>query len=144
MAENAHVGTIQFAEGVQQGIITPHWARPMEEGRWERYGFDIIDDDDDRLPVYSANNAFLRHPNQSTKKILENGLVVLVTAGTAARARRLRQRSPDLQNGELDVRLRDTGNDLPKLHDPTEIIRTTKMTLEEGQLAFRSIVERYL
>jgi len=143
-SENTHISHAQFQDGVERGVIVPYWMRPMGESRRERYGFNIVADNDDRLRIYSANNAFLRHPNDSTRSVLETGLVVVVAAQTAVRDRRLNERSPDMGEAERALRLDDDGADIPDTHDRVEIINTTGMTPIQGQVAFEGLIGQIL
>lgn len=72
--ENRHVSREAFTAGVHDGVISPHWSRTLDGSRVEQYGFDKVDDN--RLRVYSANNAFLRDRNLSVEAVLRSGLVV--------------------------------------------------------------------
>lgn len=144
MSENSHISQAGFKEGVKRGVIVPYWMRPMEGDRQERYGFNQIAEDDDRLRVYSANNAFLRHPNDSTRKVLETGLVVVVAASLLERTRRLTQRSPDMDDAERAARLSDDGTDMLNAHSRVEVIHTTSMSAQRGQLALQALIGRVL
>lgn len=138
--ENRHVTHEVFQAGVNSGVILPHWSRTLDGGRLERYGFDRVDDD--RLKVYSANNAFLRDRNPSVEVVLRNCLVVHVIASEAERRNRLGERSPDIATAERQVRLADCGEDMT--HTNLEIIDTSRLTDSEGQLALRGLVEQIL
>jgi ribose 1,5-bisphosphokinase PhnN len=140
MVENRHVSHEVFQTGVDDGTILPHWSRTLDGGRVERYGFDKVNDD--RLRVYSANNAFLRDPNPSIETVLRSGLVVHVMASEIERSNRLDERSPDMASAERQVRLADGGQDMA--HTNLEIIDTSQLTDVEGQLALQSIVEQVI
>lgn len=145
--ENTHISVGAFNEGIAQGTIVPYWMRPMslqKGGRQEGYGFNVTADNDDRLRVYSANNAFLRHPNQSTKTVLEKAIVVVAAASLLTRSRRLAERSPDMSHEERSLRLWDDGRDILRAHEHTQVIDTTNLTPEEGQLALQAIIARRL
>lgn len=138
--ENRHVSHEVFQAGVDEGTIMPNWSRTLDGGRVERYGFDKVNDD--RLRVYSANNAFLRDRNPSVEAVLHSGLVVHVMASEVARSNRLGERSPDMAPAERQVRLADSGQGMT--HVNLEVIDTSQLTDAEGQFALRSIVERVL
>ena len=142
--ESEYIDHEAFRDGVERGVITPHWSLPKKNEQWERYGFNMVAEDDDRLRVYSANNAFLRNPTASTKEVLKNSLVILVTARSSVRGMRMRKASPGMRSSELDAHMRDSGTDLVKLHEPMKIICTSDMVPEEGQLALRGIVDQHL
>ncbi len=144
LGENSHVDKEWFEKCVLARLIKPYWERDLENGRKESYGFDVVDDEDPRLRVYSANNAFLRNPNPSAEKVLENGLVVVAMSGSASRSDRLSARSPDMGAEERAVRLEDEGTDMLSTGLTTETIDTSGLTPEEGQAAFRAIVDTAL
>lgn len=121
-------------------MILPHWSRTLDGGRVERYGFGKVKDE--RLRVYSANNAFLRDRNPSVEAVLSSGLVVHVMATEIERSNRLEERSPDMAYTERQVRLADGGQDMA--HVSLERVDTSHLTDAEGQLALRSIVEQVL
>lgn len=53
----------------------------LDNGRIEQYGFEKAEDE--RLKVYSANNAFLRSNNPSVQLVLETGLVIFLHASAS-------------------------------------------------------------
>lgn len=140
--ENLHVTNSEFDRRVSRGEALPHWTRILEHERQERYGFESVGDDD-RLPVYSANNAFVRNPNETTIPIIARGLVVIVWAESEVKERRFDTRSSDLSPDERTVRLGDNGYGLGDLARST-VIDTTYLTAEEGQLAMQAIVHDVL
>lgn len=58
--ENVHLEEAEFHQRVHEELINPHWARYFEDDRKEYYGFEPVPIEDGRLPIYAANNAFLR------------------------------------------------------------------------------------
>lgn len=140
LVENSHVDHPTFQSRVFAGLIDPHWERLLDGGRVERYGFDATIDADERLRVYSANNAFLRDMNPSVARTLRNGFVVVAMAAQESRNTRLGDRSPDMSDAERAVRLGDSGADMLGASVPIEIVDTTNLSPEEGQLALQAIV----
>ncbi len=104
--ENLHVSETTFEERVLDGEIAVHWRRDMDHGRVIRYGFRAPRPGS--FPIYSANNAILRdaarlHP----REVLARALVIGVSAPGGVRADRLKTRSPELSQEEVDHRLAD-------------------------------------
>lgn len=144
LGENTHTNKEEFARKVGAGLIHPYWARPLGEGRVERYGFDAVGSDDERLRVYSANNAFMRDRNPSVMSVLEKSLVVVAMSGLESRTRRLEVRSPDISETERIVRLGDDGMDVFNTDSGVEVVNTASLTPSEGQSAMRRIVDEIL
>jgi ribose 1,5-bisphosphokinase PhnN len=144
MHENSHMAHGAFELNVRARIITPHWSRTLDNDRVERYGFDRPKPKDDRLRVYSANNAFLRDKNETVQKALERALVVVVMASDETREDRLGTRSPDMSDEERAVRLHDSGADMLEGHVEVLTIDTSQLTPEGGQTALRGIVDRII
>ena len=70
LIENIHITKEEFEQKLKAGEIDPAWTRELENGRLEQYGFVPIEPGDNRLRIYSGNNAFLRDINSSVQKIL--------------------------------------------------------------------------
>ena len=139
LVENSHIDHATFQSQVAAGLIDPHWERLLDGGRIERYGFDTVDEDE-RLRVYSANNAFLRDINPSVARTLRDGMVVVAMAAQEARDTRLGDRSPDMSDAERAIRLEDSGTDVLGASVAVEVIDTTNLSPEQGQIALRAIV----
>lgn len=142
--ENEHVSKSDFASAVRGGAISPYWQRPLDNGRVEQYGFASVDSEDSRLRVYSANNAFLRDTNPSVEAVLKSSLVIVALTSSGIRDRRLGSRSPDMGQGERDVRLSDHGSDLLDLDLPVQVIDTTQLSPDAGQRLMQSIVREVI
>jgi GTPase SAR1 family protein len=142
--ENLHVDHGTFANLVHAGRINPAWARELDRGRIEQYGFEALGDGEGRLPIYSANNAFLRDRNPSVEGVLVRGFVVVVTASQLTRDSRLAERSPDLSSEERSVRLGDGGEGLPLSELPHAVIDTSMRPPEEGQARFQELIGKVL
>ncbi|MET1033594.1 MAG: hypothetical protein ABWX94_03775 [Candidatus Saccharimonadales bacterium] len=143
LIENSHLGPEVFRERVEEGAIWPFWNRTLDGGRVEQYGFEAHEDDT-KLRVYSANNAFLRDQNKSVLSVLQNGLVVVAMAAQDARDSRLDERSPDMSAAERAVRLGDSGVDILDSTVQIEIIDTTNLSPEQGQRALQDVVNAVL
>lgn len=142
LTENLPIGKENFKERANTGRINPHWERILDGGRRERYGFAAVAPEDERLRIYSANNAFLRDRSPSVTKVLDSGLVIFVMATTESRDTRLDERSPDMLKPERFLRLEDRGVDILHAADvEIEVIDTTHLSPTEGQLALQSIVD---
>lgn len=144
LIENIHVSPEDFRLGALQGKIRPYWMRYLEDNRRVDYGFEPVDEDDDRLPIFSANNAFLRDVNESVRPIIASGLVVVVKAEHERRTSRMQKRSPDMEASEAAIRLADIGGDFAIGDFEQRIIDTTDKSDAEGQLALREIVDDVL
>lgn len=144
LGENIHTNKEEFARKVGAGIINPYWSRLLDEGRIEQYGFDAVGSDDERLRVYSANNAFMRDRNPSVMSVLEKSLVVVALSNLESRAARLEVRSPDIAETERVVRLGDDGEDVFATDLTIKVINTTSLAPSEGQWAMREIVDEIL
>jgi hypothetical protein len=92
---------------IAAGRVAPSWWRTLEDGRRERYGFEVVAVA--ALAVWSANNAFVAADSELTPAVaLTHALVVAVVAPVAAREARLARRSPDLvaaRQAEVAARL---------------------------------------
>ncbi|MHB8876001.1 MAG: hypothetical protein ACYC8T_20115 [Myxococcaceae bacterium] len=108
--ENVHLSAAQFEERARAGDIGLHWARQMEGGREERYGFRPAAPG--RLPVYPGNNAlYSNEASVRPKGTLRHALFVGIHAPDEVREARLRKRSPDLcseRPDEVAYRLADS------------------------------------
>lgn len=105
--ENHHVDEKTFEDKIKRKEIGIHWIRSMEQGRKVRYGFAVTSKG--KLPLYSANNDFVR-------TLPDSGLLVLgVFAPDDIRAQRLTFRSPDMAEGERKHRLGDTSENIRPL-----------------------------
>jgi ribose 1,5-bisphosphokinase PhnN len=144
LIENSHLNVDEFQNRVSEGRIWPFWSRELEAGRIESYGFRPVDEGDDRLRVYSANNAFLRDQNESVFSVLQDSLIVVAMARPEARRTRLGDRSPDMSSAERAIRLSDSGADMLESWVRVEEIETTNLTPQQGQWAFRRIVNMVL
>lgn len=142
--ENIHTNKEEFARKVGVGLIYPYWSRLLDEGRVEQYGFDAVELDDERLRVYSANNAFMRDRNPSAVSVLGKSLVVVAISNLESRAARLGVRSPDIAETERAVRLGDDGADVLEADLAINVVNTTSLAPSEGQLAMRRIVDEIL
>ncbi len=143
LVENIHITKEDFEQKLQAGEIDPAWTRELENGRLEQYGFVPVEPGDNRLRIYSGNNAFLRDINPSVAKVLESAKVVVCMAQPEKRTSRLGDRSPDMSESERSVRLGDSGADTLEFGD-VDIIETTNMSPEQGQDALRNIIEKYI
>lgn len=141
LVENSHLSHGAFEFNVRAGMVSPHWQRILEDERVERYGFDKAVPTDTRLRVYSANNAFTRDRNETVQCVLASSLVIMLHADADVREQRLGLRSPDMGVAEKAVRLDDTGQDILELDIDLKRIDTSRLSLEEGQLALRGIVD---
>lgn len=135
--ENQHVTEEEFEEKVANGQIFPYWERVLGIGKIAKYGFKKLDSDD-KLKVYSGNNALLRDVHPQLNDFLRSGFVVFVTASYETRRERIRERSPDLMFDEVNVRLADDGADVA--HRAHAIIDTTDVPASRGQAALMAIV----
>lgn len=142
LVENIHITKEDFETKLKAGEIDPAWTRELDNGRLEQYGFVPVEAGDNRLRIYSGNNAFLRDINPSVKSILDNAQVVVCMAQPEKRTSRLGDRSPDMSESERSVRLGDSGADTLEFED-VEIIETTNLTPEQGQKALQRIIEKY-
>ena len=88
VAEAACMTSAELDAAITAGLVTLHWARTLEAGHVERYGF--ATPAAGALPVYSANIAICAALD------LAHTLVVGVFAPDELRERRLRARSPTL------------------------------------------------
>lgn len=117
--ENRHVSTKQFEELVEKGEVGLHWQRKMEGDRIERYGFEKTAPE--KIALYAANNDFFRaiekRESQQIKDLSKILLIIGVYAPDEIRKQRLRERSPDI--GELEVNYRNgdsSDNIIPHCH----------------------------
>lgn len=141
--ENSYLPHVFFDESVNRGAIWPHWERWFGDGRREQYGFE--DPGLDLHPrVYSANNAFMRRPNESVFSVLQTSVVVAVVADEDVRAARLSERSPDMSDDERAIRLGDDGLDILQNIARLEVIDTTNASPDQGRRAFQDVVEKIL
>ncbi|MEK7620962.1 MAG: hypothetical protein AAB395_01255 [Patescibacteria group bacterium] len=142
LIENIHITKEEFEQKLKAGEIDPAWTRELENGRLEQYGFVPIEPGDNRLRIYSGNNAFLRDINSSVQKILNNAQVVVCMAQPEKRTSRLGDRSPDMSESERSVRLSDSGADALEF-DNIEIIETTNLSPADGQKALQDLMQQY-
>lgn len=113
--ENQHVTREFFAKQMDAKRIGVHWIREMESGRKEWYGFAATNKR--HLPIYSANNDFLKQLSAQDESMRKTTLVLGVYATDQVREERLAQRSPDIQEKERKYRLGDSSeNILPFSH----------------------------
>lgn len=143
LTENQHMTASEFGAGVRDGRIWPHWCRDLGGDRLEQYGFERVAQDDNRLRVYSANNAFVRSDDASVRTVLESAQVVAVMADAAVRQARMAQRSPDLKTSELTIRNGDAASDILARADVL-VIDTSNQTPEKTQTAFVKLIEDLL
>ncbi len=114
--ENVHLSADEFEQSLARGEVGLHWARKMEGGREERYGFRPVPKG--MLAVYSGNNAL--YSNQGSVQpqgALRHALFVGVHAPDEIREARLRARSPDLwahHPAEVAHRLADRSDNMLK------------------------------
>jgi ribose 1,5-bisphosphokinase PhnN len=138
--ENEILSRSKFYGGVRNGTINPHWSRPLMSGGYQMYGFEVVDPEDERLRVYSANNDFCRSPNVDVGRVLASSLVVLVVCKDTEVRTRLERRSSDIGEEERAFRLADRGLDVLVRGLDVELLDTTGKTVEDCQIAFRGIV----
>ncbi len=143
LVENIHVTKEVFEQKLKAGEIDPAWTRELENGRLEQYGFVPVEPSDNRLRIYSGNNAFLRDINPSVAKILDSAKVVVCMAQPEKRTSRLGDRSPDMSESERAVRLGDSGADTLEFGD-VDIIETTNLSPDQGQEALRKLIQQYI
>lgn len=144
LTENAPTTHDKFEAGVRSGMITPHWSRRLGSDKEERYGFRVLEDDEERLPVYSANDAFLASEEIDAKRIVSSGLVVVVFADKEQRATRLERRAMDISTIEMNVRLNNTPFDGLYGHDHAlEIIDTTAKSILMSTQELHDMVDAF-
>lgn len=143
LTENIHITKEKFEQKLKAGEIDPVWTRELENSRLEQYGFVPVELGDNRLRIYSGNNAFLRDVNPGVARVLESSQVVVCMAQPEKRTSRLSDRSPDMSESERSVRLSDSGADALEF-DNIEIIETTNLTPEQGQEVLRKLIEKYI
>lgn len=108
--ENKHLNNQEFSNFIHNGTIKFFWERKMDNNRIEFYGFHN-NEMDNKLPIYSANNAILNSP------VLKNNndyLIIGVYAPENIRKARLFSRSPDLSTEEKKYRILDPYKDTLK------------------------------
>lgn len=112
--ENIHVSPEELSQKILDGDIGLHWVRNMEGNREERYGFKKVEDN--KMPVYSANNAIYNNAKSiSPEGILSGALFLGVYAPDEIRRERLLIRSPDLLRSnpeEVAYRLADSSDNI--------------------------------
>jgi ribose 1,5-bisphosphokinase PhnN len=113
LIENKHVRPEKFDALLEAREVDIAWHRPLGKTRVERYGFEPVGKDGDKIVVYSGNNALLRDENAILPaNLLKDSLVILVKAPDAVRRERMFARSPDISREEMAVRIADNGLDL--------------------------------
>ena len=147
--ESRHIDEDNYQSAVAWGVINPYWRRAYDIGHIVHYGFRSLAPEEERLRVYSANNAFLREDrrrNPSISPVLASGLVVILEADTQKRDERLLERSPDMPASERHARIADAGNDLLSLAGAKDVeyIDTTNFSDVDCQQALQEIVRKIL
>jgi len=136
------VGKDEFTRRIASGQLYPHWSRIFGQDRVEHYGFETLEEGDERLPVYAVTNPFL-HP--AFKDILNTSLIISLRAFPTTRTDRIFDRESDptlLPLSELSARLLDSeGPESQKAHITLD---TSTLPPEEGQAALRDIVDKVL
>lgn len=102
MEENIHTTKEEFATKISSNEIELHWAREMEEGRKELYGFEKVLGS--VISIFSGNNAIL---DSEYVRQNRNLLIIGITAPDEVRQLRLAQRSPEISSKEHDYRIKD-------------------------------------
>jgi ribose 1,5-bisphosphokinase PhnN len=128
LVENQPVPTEVFQGLIADNKIDVWWKRPMEGDRIELYGFETVTNPENKLRIYSANNAILRDKEAHIKNV-GTYKVLAIKADHKARAKRLHKRSPDLKPEEVEYRLGDDGSDVINMAD--YVIDNSEVTLEE-------------
>jgi ribose 1,5-bisphosphokinase PhnN len=140
-AENLHLNNARFEDLLRRGSVFPEWERTLEHGRRERYGFEAVRPDEERLRVYSANNAFLRDRNPTVERVLAESIVVVVRADPERR--RERMSAKQMSHAEREARLADDGADLARVAG-VRVIDTTALLPEGGRQALLRFVVPHL
>lgn len=128
LVENQPVPTEVFQGLIADNKIDVWWKRPMEGDRIELYGFETVTNPENKLRIYSANNAILRDKEAHIKNVGAYK-VLAIKADHKARVKRLYKRSPDLKPEEVEYRLGDDGSDVINMAD--YVIDNSEVTLEE-------------
>lgn len=117
--ENLPMERGMMEEGIAQRLLYPYWEQPTDIGKKPNlWAFVPPAEDDDRLPIYSANNAMLRDDNPSVQKVLDNALLVVVTASREVRRERLIQRFGDAGMVEKLLEFNRKNDDLLPIGGP--------------------------
>jgi guanylate kinase len=114
------------------------WHRLMEGDRVEYYGYRVCDIDPDKINVFSANNALLLYPDSyippNTLTAHPSCFIACIAPADVRRAR-LKTRSPEFSDAELEVRINQESIE-GMLGSLDLVIDTTDITQEEtGQRA---------
>jgi ribose 1,5-bisphosphokinase PhnN/8-oxo-dGTP pyrophosphatase MutT (NUDIX family) len=108
IVENMHTTFEQFQSLQKAGVIDIAWPRDLGQNSHFWYGFQALAKEKEGitkpLPIYSANNAFLK----SGLPILKRALIISILAPKEIRENRLNVRSPELKALELLLRLTPT------------------------------------
>lgn len=146
--EDIYLNNETFTLKLVQGHIQPVWSRQLRGGGRQYYGFEIVQPEDGRLRVYSANNDFYRghsalHSPEVSGVLLDSYVVLMVSDDEVIRGR-LRERS--FPEEEIDFRTQDTGAEIVHIMGRNNVAQldTTNTTVEECQMAFRGIVDEVL
>lgn len=115
--ENGFLTNEEFQKKRREGRFYISWHRIFANQRKEYYGFLDSDVRGHDLNIFSGNNALLLYPESvQPSGALKNGntLFVACTAPEEVRAQRLKERSPEYETSEVDVRIR--GESIDHLH----------------------------
>lgn len=120
LIENQPVNPKKFDELVKSGEIDVWWSRQLGQDRTERYGFESMEPGGEKsLAIYSANNAIINSPETCAVELVTRALILQVFAPEHIRKQRITERSPDLTDEEVNIRISDNGINLlqhPRVH----------------------------